>query len=73
MLLLRHDCEIETESLEHRFDDYAPGSVERRVDDSQRFCLANHLGIENECFEALHVRVVDVFPDRRHSSLAAFW
>ena len=70
--MLLHDLEIETEPLQHRFDDYAAGSVERGVDNPQRFRLADNLWIENQCFEPLHVRLIDFLAEHCHFPLPIF-
>ena len=44
-----------------------------RVNDPERFRFANHLRIENQCFEPPHVNLIDVLPDHRHFSLSIFW
>src|SRR6185369_1295045 len=71
-ILLRHDLEIEAESGKHRFDDYAAGSVQRRVNNPQRFRLANHSRVEDQRFEPAHISLVDILSDNRHFSLLLF-
>ena len=73
MVLLRYDFKIETESLEHRFDDHAAGAVQGCIDNLQRFGLTSHLWIQNECVEPLHVRFVDVLANDRCLALSLFW
>ena len=73
MVLLRHDLEIEPEPLQHGFYDYGAGSMERSVDNAQRFRLANDLWIENQTVEPLHVRLIDPFADGRHFALLVAW
>src|SRR5712672_497968 len=48
------------------FDDYAAGSVQWRVNNPQRFRLANHSRIEDQRFEAAHIGLVDILSDNRH-------
>src|SRR5439155_20272873 len=68
--LLWYDFEIEPQPFKHRLDNHSPGSVKRRVNDTQRFCLANNLRIENQRLEPLHVRFIDFFSERRDFSLS---
>ena len=44
-VLLCYNVEPEPQPFKHRLNDYPSGSVKRRVDDTQRFCLANNLRI----------------------------
>ena len=73
MVLLGYDFKIETESLEHRFDDYAAGAVQRCIDNLWRFGLTNHLWIQNERFEPMHVRFVDILAYDCYLALSVFW
>src|SRR5205814_10330007 len=72
-VLLCYDVETEPKPFKHRLNDYLSGSVKRRVDDTQRFCLASDAGIEDQRFEALHVRFIDFSPERRDLPLSIFW
>ena len=71
-VLLWYDFEIEPQPFKHRLDNHSPGSVKRRVNDTERFCLANNLRIENQRLEPLHVRFIDFFSERRDFPLSIF-
>src|SRR6266513_1516299 len=73
MILFRYHCEIETEPLEHRFNDHASGSMQRRINDTQRLRLTNDRWIQNERFESVHVRFVDLLADRFYLTLSVSW
>src|SRR5437762_1492291 len=73
MVLLWYDFETEPRPFKQRLNSYPSGSVKRRVDDTQRFCLANNLRIQNQRLETLHIRFVDFFSKRRDLPLSIFW
>src|SRR4029077_10816900 len=51
---------------------YSPGSVKRRVNDTERFCRVNNLRIENQRLQPLHVRFIGFFSERRDFPLSIF-
>src|SRR5207244_2655001 len=65
--------EIETKSFEHRFDDYTSSPVERRVDNLQRFRLTNERWTQNERFEPVHVRFVDLLANQFYLTPSVVW
>src|SRR6266496_3626825 len=47
--------------------------MERSVNNTQRFRLANNLWIENQSVEPLHVCLINLFADGRHFALLVAW
>ena len=45
------------------------GSMQRRVNNPQRFRLANHTRVEDQRFEPVHVSLVDILSDHGHFTL----
>ena len=72
MVLFRHDFEIETQPFEHRLDDDAAGSMQRGVDNLQRFRPVNDPWIQNERFQSMHVCIVDVLANESYLALSIF-
>src|ERR1700749_1804969 len=71
-ILLRYYLEIKADPGQHWFDDHAAGPVQWRINNPQRFCLANYSRIEDQRFEPSHVCLVNILSDHRHFSLFFF-
>ena len=72
-ILLRNRRETEAEPLEHRLDDDSTCAVNRRQNHLQPACRLHHRTVEQQRFEAIHVRLVHLRTEHDAFALLRLW
>jgi len=70
--LLRNDFEIESESLQHRFESYGPGPCSGVKTMRSVLAPIRTPGSTISVLEPLHIGFIDIFPQRRDASSSIF-